>query len=212
MEILINCALSLDGKLGKIGEKTPLSNSEDWKQVHLIRERFDSVMVGAQTIRIDNPSLKVKEKHLGRKPKKQPTRIILTATGNIPQKAKIFDTPPKTIIVTTKKGREKLNKKEIPDIQIITYQGKNKLIPPEFVIQELEKKGINSLLIEGGARVITNFLNSSLKLKIRIFVSPIILGGENTVPFVIKEISRHVIIDETYVLGNGVVIKGIKND
>ncbi len=209
MKIILNCAQSIDGKLGYIGKQTELSNSEDWKQVHLMRERADIILVGANTVRVDNPSLLVKKKHLGREPKKQPARAVISASGEIPLHLKIFQTPPKTIIFTTEIGKKRLfnkikeqNNKNIDYIQIISV-GKQD-ITPERIVNMLEQEGYESLMIEGGAMVFSMFLTSSLSLKFRVFTAPVLLGEENTVPLIRKG-STNLKLKTFYNLGKGIV-------
>ncbi len=202
IEILLNCATSADGFLGKKGEETKLSNEEDWRQVHLLREAFDVILVGAGTIRTDNPSLCVKKKWIGRTPNRHPHRCVLTISGNIPANAKVFDTRAPTTVFSSSEGKKILRKKGIDErAEIIEISPENTV---EAIVKWMKSKNYKSLFVEGGSRIFTLFLQSNLRLRFRVFRSPLFLGGANNVPLV-SDLFADLRRVRTYLLGNGTV-------
>ena len=202
IEILLNCAISADGFLGRKGEKTKLSNEEDWRQVHLLRETFDVILVGAETIRTDNPSLRVKKKWLGRVPKRHPHRVVLTISGNIPKSSRVLDARSPTTIFSSFDGRKALQNKEIGrHIEIIETDTKEVV---GTIMKWMKSKNYRRLFVEGGSRMFMLFLQSGLRVRFRIFRSPLLLGANNGVPLVHNMFAglRRI---RTYLLGDGTV-------
>ena len=167
--IIVNAAMSVDGKISLVGGKRiKISNEEDFKRVHELRNSVDAILVGINTILMDNPKLTVKKKFV-RNPK-NPTRIILDSKLRIPQDAKVLHQSGKTIIATT----ENSPNREI-NAEIIRC-GKAR-VDLHCLLSKLWEKGIRSILVEGGSEVIASFLREKLIDEISVFVGSIIIGG-----------------------------------
>ncbi len=202
IKVLLNCAVSSDGFLGRKGRETKLSNDEDWKQVHLLREAYDVILVGAETLRIDDPSLLVKQEWIGKKPRKHPHRAVLTISGNIPIKARVLDSNAPTTLFSSPKGVKVLQEKGVLNqAEIVTINPDNAV---EEILGWMEDKGYHSLFVEGGSKIFSLFLRSGINLRLRVFRSPLILGGTNSVPLAFETIVDLKRI-RTYLLGNGTV-------
>jgi len=172
--VIINCAMSIDGKIAlKTRKQTKISSLEDFNRVHKLRESVDAILVGIGTVLSDDPDLVPKEKYLGRKPKKQPVRVILDAECRIPSDAKVLDGKTHTLVFTSKecdlKNAETIKVKEV----------KKGILDLEEVLEELYKRGIRTLLVEGGGTVIWEFVHRRLFDEIYVYVGSIIIGGRD---------------------------------
>lgn len=172
MRVIINCAMSADGKIAlKNRRQTRISNEEDKRRVHRLRNSVDAILVGVETVLSDNPKLTINEKYV-RRPR-MPTRIVLDSTGRTPSGALVLDGRAPTIIVTNDSCRRRF-----PNAEVIRC-GRDE-VDLRRLLRKLEKRGIRSLLVEGGSRVIWSFLESRLADEVSIFVGSMVIGGEGS--------------------------------
>jgi 2,5-diamino-6-(ribosylamino)-4(3H)-pyrimidinone 5'-phosphate reductase len=174
--VLINCAMSIDGKISLPSKKQmKISGKKDLKRMFELRNQSDGILVGINTVLSDNPKLTIKKEYV--KNIKQPVRIILDSNCKTPENSYVVDNKAKTWIVTSKKSRNIYGKNvEI----IISKKNKNGLIDLQYLLNSLYQRGIKKLMVEGGGTVIWNFLKEKLVDDLYIYVSPIIIGGKNT--------------------------------
>lgn len=164
--------MSADGKIAlRTRRQTRISNEEDKRRVHKLRNSSDAILVGVETVIADNPKLTVNPKYVKRP--KHPLRIILDSKGRTPKKALVLDGTSKTLIVTNEKC-----KKVFPNAAT-TRCGKQE-VDLKKLIRILEKKNISTLLVEGGSKVIWSFLRSRIADEVNIFVGSIVIGGDKS--------------------------------
>ena len=180
---VLNCAMSLDGKIAsKIGD-CEFSDELDWKRVHLLRASVDSILVGMNTIMADDSKLTIKYFD----PIKYPVRLTVDSTLKIPMDARIITIESekyKTIIGTTSLApKEKVKRLREMGIEIFVCGSGPKVDMRDF-LQKLKEKEIHSLLLEGGGTLNFEMLRLKLVDEIRISISPVIVGGKNAIPFV----------------------------
>lgn len=201
--VIINCAMSLDGKLAsQSGRQMKISCEEDIKRMYKLRNKYDAVLVGIGTVLSDDPKLTVKEKYV--KNPKQPIRIVLDTNCRTPIDSQVVNNAAKTLIII---GKE-CNKKFLNNVELIKCKIDEKgLIDLENLIQILKNKGIKKLMIEGGSTVISSFLKSNLVDDIFVYVAPIIIGGINT-PTLVKNIDENINLKlfETKKIGLGILL------
>lgn len=170
MKVIINCAMSADGKIAlKTRRQTAISNEEDKRRVHQLRNESDAILVGIDTVLADDPKLTVNEKHV--KHPRHPIRIVLDSAGRTPKNAHVLDGTARTIIVTNDKSR-----KAFPNAETIRC-GRDE-VDIVRLLPELEKRGVKRLLVEGGSKVIWSFLKSKLADEVNLFVGSMVIGGE----------------------------------
>ena len=175
---IIVSEITVDGKLTlrkgySSKEIMKFMDEEATRYLHQIRAKVDGIMVGAETIRTDNPYLTVRHA-VG----KNPVRIIPTRTGNIPLDANVLKSDAPTIIITTEKApKEKLKELEKKAEVIICGKDDIDLI---HMMEILYNKGIKSLMVEGGSTLNWNLIKNGLIDEIRLIHMPFIVGGENT--------------------------------
>ena len=204
-KIILNCAASADGKIALPNRRSlKLSNEQDFKRLHNLRNNCDAILVGIGTILEDNPSLTVSS---GIKAGTNPTRIVLDTNFRTPSDAKVINRKAKTIIaigektVIGNKTNTEIIKCGIDEIDI------------EKLLDELGKRSIETILVEGGETVMWSFLENELFDEFNIFISSMIIGGKNT-PTIAggKGISNNSIPPKLRLvslekIGNGVLLK-----
>jgi len=174
--IIINCAMSADGKIALPTRKQlRISCEEDIARMYALRNESDAVLVGVATVLSDDPKLTVKEKYV-EKPR-QPIRIVLDTHCKTPENALVVNDTAKTMIITAE-----LCKKTYGDhVEVIRCKtDDNGFIDLQDLLSLLDKQGINNLMVEGGSTVIWNFLRQNLVDDMYVYVGPMIVGGKNT--------------------------------
>jgi 2,5-diamino-6-(ribosylamino)-4(3H)-pyrimidinone 5'-phosphate reductase len=176
--VMINCAMSVDGKLALPSHKPlKLSSPEDFKRVHELRNYCDGVLVGINTILMDDPKLTVKTEFIP-KPN-QPIRIVLDTTGRTPEDALVLNGIAQTIILMGEKYKK--SNKQFPNAEVFyCEQIDEDLLNLKDVLKTLKDKGIEILMVEGGETIIYNFLRSGLVDEIYIYMSNIVIGGTSS--------------------------------
>jgi diaminohydroxyphosphoribosylaminopyrimidine deaminase/5-amino-6-(5-phosphoribosylamino)uracil reductase len=170
--VMLKVAQTLDGKIAtKSGDSKWITQQDSRRFVHSLRSSVDAVLVGANTVRRDDPELTI---HNGKG--EDPLRIILDSSGSIPSNSKIIreNKDGKTIIAAmnrrtkdkSQEGVEVWNLKKLGDDGVDLTQ----------LLKKAGESQITSLLVEGGSRVFTSFLKEKLVDKIYYFLSPKILG------------------------------------
>jgi len=172
--------MSLDGFIVSQTGDNNLSNSQDWKRVHHLRLDSDAIMVGSNTIRVDDSKLTVKEEYVTGKTIKHPVRVVVTSDGKIPLNARVIQYKPeiKTIIATTSLCSEKQKKLlEEQGCEVLTC-GSGPLVDLVFLLQILKSHfNINKLLVEGGGKLNSELLKSSCIDEIHLSIAPVIFGS-----------------------------------
>lgn len=170
LKVIVNCAMSADGKIAlRTRRQTKISNEEDKKRVHELRNSVDAILVGVETVLSDDPKLTVNEKYV--KAPRHPVRVVLDSKGRTPKNALVLNGASKTIIVTNDAC-----KRVFPNAETIRC-GKDEVDLPRLMCM-LEDKGIETLLVEGGSKVIWSFLTSRIADEVNIFVGSMVIGGE----------------------------------
>jgi 2,5-diamino-6-(ribosylamino)-4(3H)-pyrimidinone 5'-phosphate reductase len=169
--VIINAAMSVDGKIALSDGKTArLSNEEDLRRVHRLRAETDAILVGVGTVLMDDPKLTVKQEFVkGR----NPVRVVLDSYGKTPEGAHVLDGTAPTLIVTSEECDRTFPKAEV------LRCGKDEVDLPRL-LEELGKRGVRRLLVEGGSTVIASFLSAHLADELLVFVASAVLGGRSS--------------------------------
>lgn len=182
--VVAKVAVSLDGKMAtKKFSSQWISSSKTREYIHLLRGEFDAVMIGINTLLKDDPQLTVRHPNWRRK---YLARIILDSRLRFPLRAKILNTIAQgkifvfTLPQSSEKKAEALRKKGVEVIFLPLSASK---IDLEKVLIWLGKQQISSVLIEGGALLLTSMLEEKLVDKIFVSISPKLIGGKNAPSF-----------------------------
>jgi len=176
--VVMKTAMSLDGKIAtKTGDSKWISGDKSRQTVHQLRNQYSGIMVGINTVIKDDPLLSVR--NINGKTK-HPIRIIVDSNARIPLEAKILNSPeiaPTIIAVTNQATEEKLRKLRDKEIQVIVCPEKNARVDLRFIMQELAKQNIDSILLEGGGTLNFEALQEEIVDKVIAFIAPKIIGG-----------------------------------
>jgi 2,5-diamino-6-(ribosylamino)-4(3H)-pyrimidinone 5'-phosphate reductase len=166
---IINCAMSLDGKIALPSRKqTRISSEEDMARVYRLRNECDAILVGVETILSDDPKLTVKEKYV--EEVRNPLRVVLDSRGRTPPDAQVLNVNAPTLIVTTTGCTVAFDQADL------TRCGEDK-IDLHTLVDFLYERGVRKLLVEGGETVIWSFLKEGLVDEVKVFVGSMVIGG-----------------------------------
>jgi diaminohydroxyphosphoribosylaminopyrimidine deaminase/5-amino-6-(5-phosphoribosylamino)uracil reductase len=148
--VIAKAGMSLDGRITRPpGEGQWLTNAAARKDAHRLRAQVDAILIGAETLRKDNPRLTVR----GVRGARQPWRFVVTRSGKLPQDAHLF----------TDEHRERT----------LVYQGKSL----RTVLRDLGKRQITSVMIEGGGGVLGEAFDRRLVQRVHFYLAPLLCGG-----------------------------------
>ena len=148
--VIAKCGMSLDGRLTRPkNESRWITSATAREHAQQLRAQTDAILIGAKTLRIDNPRLSARAKGRAR----QPWRVVLTSSGKLPRRARIFS--------------DRFAKKSL------VYRN----APLASVLAELGQKNVTSVIIEGGGEILGHALDQRLIDKVQIYVAPLVTGG-----------------------------------
>jgi diaminohydroxyphosphoribosylaminopyrimidine deaminase / 5-amino-6-(5-phosphoribosylamino)uracil reductase len=148
--VIAKCGMSLDGYLTRPpGETRWLTSEFSRTHAHQLRAVVDAILVGAETIRRDNPRLTVRKGPQ----RTQPWRVILTKSGRLPQNSAIFRDSAKE--------------------RTLVYRNRTL----RAVLRDLGRREITSVLIEGGGDILSQALDQRLIDQVQIYIAPLLTGG-----------------------------------
>lgn len=173
-------AMSLDGKIAtRSGHSQWISCEESRRFVHTLRYRADAIMVGVNTILLDNPHLTVRISGDGGTVIKQPYRVVVDCNGKTPLTAQIFQEPGKTLLAVSESlDTEKANAFLKQGAGLIKAPAMGGFLDLGTVLSELGKREVTNLLVEGGGTLLGSFFDRGLVDKVVAFIAPIIVGGK----------------------------------
>jgi diaminohydroxyphosphoribosylaminopyrimidine deaminase/5-amino-6-(5-phosphoribosylamino)uracil reductase len=149
--VIAKCGMSLDGHLTRpAGEPQWITSAPARRHAHQLRAQVDAILVGAETVRIDNPRLTVR----GVRGAKQPLRVILSRSGKLPKNAHVF--------------RDRYAK------QTVVYRNKSL----RTALKDLGRKDVTSVLLEGGGEILGQALDERLIDRLQLYLGPIFTGGD----------------------------------
>ena len=175
--IIINCAMSVDGKIAlPSGEQMRISSNEDMERVHHLRNSCDGVLVGVGAVLSDDPKLTVKEKYVDKV--KQPTRIVLDTFCKTPIDALVVNDKAHTIICYHRNDEKKTYGKSVELIKCgLSSPG---YLDLSDVLKKLYEKGLRTILVEGGGTTMWSFLRYGFVDDLYVYMRSIIIGGKQT--------------------------------
>ncbi len=164
----MNCAASIDGKIALPARKqTRISSEADFERVRKLRGSSDAILVGVGTVLSDDPGLHAKGAP------KAPLRVVLDSRGRTPKTAKVLDGSAPTLIATAQGCNA-----TFPNAEVLRM-GKDR-VDLVRLLEELHKRGVENLLVEGGGEVIHSFIYGGLVDDFYLFIGDIVLGGRHS--------------------------------
>ena len=165
--VILKLAISRDGKIAAApGERTNITGQPFWNRVHLLRASSDAVMVGAHTVRTDDPSLTCRLPGLE---DRSPVRIV---AGQVPAGSKLARTAAGIPVWQLHPSATAANVEALP----VRVQNDGRIDLAD-AIECIASRGINQLLIEGGAQIARNIVENHLADEIWLASAPVRLGA-----------------------------------
>jgi len=174
--VIMKAAVSMDGRIATgSGESQWISGEEARAFAHRLRQRADAVMVGIGTILKDDPLLTVR---YGMGNDIMPYRVIVDSSLRIPDSARVLRHEPwMTVIATTRRAPEKKKERLLSiGVEVLTLPSSRGTVNLRALLNELGKRGIQGLLVEGGARIFASLMKDRLVNKAFIILAPMLLG------------------------------------
>jgi diaminohydroxyphosphoribosylaminopyrimidine deaminase (EC 3.5.4.26)/5-amino-6-(5-phosphoribosylamino)uracil reductase (EC 1.1.1.193) len=174
--IVYKSAQTLDGKTATItGDSRWISNPQSREFVHQLRNRYDVIMVGSETVKADNPALNCRLAD-GR----DPVRLIVNGNLNIANDAQVLTSSksaPCIIATTLAASKSKLVQfNSLPGVEVWQYPTE-RLVPLELLMRDLTKQGWTGVLLEGGSKLAGIMIEAKLVDKIHFIIAPKLIGG-----------------------------------
>ncbi len=187
--ITVKVGQSLDGKIAtRMGDSKWITSDRSREYARHLRENYDAIILGVNTILRDNPKLDTLSK------KNKPIKIVVDSQLSTPEDANIFSKDSSVIIVTlpTKPGQETENRKLLAQkAKILEVREKEGQINLKDMMKKLAQLKISNLLVEGGGTLIGSLFDEGLVDKILFFISPKIMGGKDSISSVMgKGVAR----------------------
>jgi 5-amino-6-(5-phosphoribosylamino)uracil reductase len=185
---LVSCALSLDGYLGSATpRRLELSNDDDFDRVDAVRASCDAILVGAATVRIDNPRLLVRSKsrraeRAARGLAPSPIKVTLTERLELDAQADFFATGETEKLVYCTSDRLADARRRLGPVATVVDGGRP--VKMRRLTEDLGDRGVERLMVEGGGKVHTQFLTGNLVDELQLVVAPFFVGDSRAPRFV----------------------------
>lgn len=185
--VVLSCCVSLDGYLDDAsGERLVLSNPADLDRVDEVRSGVDAILVGAGTVRADDPRLVVRSasrralrRALGQP--STPLKVTLTASGDLDAGARIFGEPGQTLVLCASpalgRTREALRSRA-------TVVDAGETPSMADVLRILHARGVRRVMVEGGRTLLTQLLTAGLADELQLALAPLFVGDSRAPRFV----------------------------
>ena len=161
---------TLDGRVATLsGHSHYINGSAGLDHLHRLRAVVDAVVVGAGTVRADDPQLTVR-----RVAGPNPARVVLDPRATLSGSARVFAADGSRRIVITLEGASSQSSN---DVEAIALAGSTTHLDPEAILDALSQRGLRRVLIEGGARTVSRFLGAGCLDRLHVVVAPVILGS-----------------------------------
>jgi len=174
--VTLSYAQSLDGSIARErGKPLSLSGPESMRLTHQLRAAHDAILVGIGTVQADDPQLTVRLVE-----GESPTPIILDSKLEISPNARLFQNPKKPIVICLESKVDSIQARDLLRAGAtllpvkVDSEGRLSLL---HLLKELPHRGITSVMVEGGAKVIAAFIRQNLVDRVMLTITPVYVGG-----------------------------------
>ena len=184
---MLSCSVSLDGYLGDQTPRLALSNEADFDRVDEVRASCDAIMVGAVTVRTDNPRLLVRsparrEQRTARGLPPSPIKITVTERADLDAHSAFFTAGDVEKLVYTSSPRVPEARARLGPVATVVDGGPG--VSMRRLTEDLADRGVDRLMVEGGGVVHTQFLADDLADELQLVVAPFFVGDSSAPRFV----------------------------
>ncbi|SDY39889.1 5-amino-6-(5-phosphoribosylamino)uracil reductase [Micromonospora pattaloongensis] len=172
--------MSMDGYIDDAtGQRLMLSNSDDLDRIDEVRAECDAILVGAGTVRLDNPRLLVRaqrrrDERVARGLPPSPTKVTVTGSGDLDPGARFFTTGDTEKIVYCATGAVEKARERLGTVATVVDAGEP--VEPVRALADLAARGVRRLMVEGGGTMHSQFLTAGLADELHLVVAPFFVG------------------------------------
>jgi 5-amino-6-(5-phosphoribosylamino)uracil reductase len=208
--------MSVDGYIDDMRDgRLLLSNDEDFDRVDEVRASVDAILVGANTIRRDNPRLLIRseqrqQERVGRGVAAHPIKVTLTGSGDLNAEARFFCVGDSEKLVYTRDPAVAALREALGSVATVVDAGTP--IDLSAVLDDLAERKVERLLVEGGSTIHTQFLTAGLVDEIHLVIAPFFVGDAGASRFVYpgrfpQDAAHPMTLAETRQIGNIVLLR-----
>jgi 5-amino-6-(5-phosphoribosylamino)uracil reductase len=184
---LLSCCVSIDGYIGSAASRLLLSNEADFDRVDAVRASCDAILVGAETVRIDNPRLLVRSEdrrddRTARGLPESPIKVTVTRRAELDARADFFNAGDAEKIVYCTSPRVEDARDRLGPVATVVDGGDK--IEMRTLSTDLAARGVDRLMVEGGGIVHTQFLTDDIVDELQLTVAPVFVGDSDATRFV----------------------------
>jgi diaminohydroxyphosphoribosylaminopyrimidine deaminase/5-amino-6-(5-phosphoribosylamino)uracil reductase len=169
--VTLKWAMSLDGKIATVtGDSQWISSPQARRWSLALREEHDAILVGSGTVLADDP-------RLDRRLKLAPVpnfRVILDRRLRTPPEATLLTVPGPVLIYTESEDADRAEALEARGAEVVQLAA----VDPKAVLNDLDDRGVSSVLVEGGGEVLASFVAAGLYDQVRVVCAPLLIGGK----------------------------------
>ncbi len=184
---LLSCSMSIDGYLGNASPRLALSNEADFDRVDAVRASCDAILVGAATVRNDNPRLLVRsqirrDERTARGLAPSPIKVTVTERAQLDACAEFFTTGDAEKLVYCASPQVADARSRLGPVATVVDGGQP--VHMRRISEDLGDRGVRRLMVEGGGKVHTQFLTDNLADELQLVVAPFFVGDSRAPRFV----------------------------
>jgi riboflavin-specific deaminase-like protein len=185
--ILLSCSVSIDGYIGNAASRLLLSNEADFDRVDAVRASCDAIMVGAATVRMDNPRLLVRsqarrDERAAQGLPASPMKVTVTRRAELDARAAFFTVGDAEKIVFCASPRVAHARERLGRVATVVDGGETVVM--RELTTDLAARGVERLMVEGGGVVHTQFLTEDIVDELQLTVAPVFVGDSEAPRFV----------------------------
>lgn len=175
--VIAKFAASLDGRIAAAsGDSRWVSGPETRAWAHRLRTRIDAILIGSSTVVVDDPLLTARPD--GVDAARQPLRIVVDTRGRTPPMAQVFTGPAKTLVATSDHAPADWRASiEARGAEVLPFPLTDDHVDLRALLEELGRRDILTLLVEGGGVILGSFFDAGLVDKVHAVIAPMIVGA-----------------------------------
>jgi 5-amino-6-(5-phosphoribosylamino)uracil reductase len=184
---LLSCCVSIDGYIGSAASRLLLSNDADFDRVDSVRASCDAILVGAETVRVDNPRLLVRsqtrrDERAARGLPPSPIKVTVTRRAELDARADFFKLGDAEKLVYCTSPRVADARERLGPVATVVDGGES--VEMRTLSSDLAGRGVERLMVEGGGTVHTQFLTEDIVDELHLTVAPVFVGDSEAPRFV----------------------------
>ncbi|MEV0244904.1 dihydrofolate reductase family protein [Streptomyces sp. NPDC050674] len=184
--VILSAAMSVDGYLDDTSpDRLRLSNVDDFDRVDQVRAESDAILIGANTMRLDNPRLLVnseerRSKRVADGKPAYPLKVTVTASGDLSADLKFWHFGGEKLVITVDSAVEKV-RATLGGLADVVSVGP--VLEWGLVLDELGRRGVERLMVEGGGTIHTQLMAQNLADEVHLAIAPLLVGQPEAARF-----------------------------